>query len=556
LKTTGFTKGIVMQKSLLLAGAAALALMVAGQAGAQELKIGLSAEPSAMDPHFHNLTPNNAITKQFFDTLIEQDEEQKIKPRLATSWKALNDTTWEFKLRTDARFTNGDMVTANDIIYSFCRVPKVENSPSSFVVNTRAITGMKAADPATLVVSTATPYPLLLKEMSTIGILSAKANGAGAVEFDRTDCKNAGTYPKTEAFNSGQAAIGSGPYKLVQYTKGDRIVLERNDAYWGPKPDWQRVTLRSITSAGPRVAALLSGDVDLIDNVPIQDLPRVKANSSFKVVEGLSNRIIYLHFDHVGDAPAGVDGAGGKNPYKDKRVREAISKAIDREAIVARIMGGVAVPAGEMLHSSMDGANANMMAAKPDVEGAKKLLAEAGYPDGFSITLHSPNDRYLNDEKVAQAVAQMLSRIGIQTKVEAVPFATYSPRATKLEFSFMLWGWGSGTGEVSSPLRSLVATFDAAKGNGPSNRGRYSNPKVDELLAAALRTVDDAARANLLAQASEAAILGRGSAALQHQQLGDPRRLQLRAAHRRVDLGDGREADQALIQPGSPDRHR
>jgi peptide/nickel transport system substrate-binding protein len=163
--------------------------------------------------------------------------------------------------------------------------------------------------------------------------------------------------------------------------------------------------------------------------------------------------------------------------------------------------------AGQFLPETFFGTSKTLKVEKFDAAGAKQLLAEAGYPDGFSITLHSPNDRYLNDEKVDQAVAQMLSRIGIQTKVEAVPFATYSPRATKLEFSFMLWGWGSGTGEVSSPLRSLVATFDAAKGNGPSNRGRYSNPKVDELLAAALRTVDDAARANLLAQASEAAIL-------------------------------------------------
>src|SRR5262249_49488946 len=172
--------------------------------------------------------------------------------------------------------------------------------------------------------------------------------------------KGVGAYPKTEAFNSGQAAIGTGPYKLVRFTKGDRIILERNEAYWGKKPAWQRVIFRPITSAGPRVAALLSGDVDLIENVPIQDLARIKANPSYKVVQGLSARVIYVHFDYIDDAPPGVADAGGKNPFRDKRVREAISKAIDREAIVARIMGGVAVAAGELLPSMMFGANKDM----------------------------------------------------------------------------------------------------------------------------------------------------------------------------------------------------
>ncbi len=310
-------------------------------ATAQEVKIGLSAEPSSIDPHFHNLAPNTSMMKHIFDTLLEQDEQQRIKPRLALSWRTLNDSTWEFKLRPGVKFTNGSDFTANDVIYSFCRVPQIENSPSSLAINVRAITGMTAPDPLTLVVNTAQAHPLLPSEMSTIGILSAKANGAGAVTFDRQACKGVGTYPKTEAFNSGEAAIGTGPFKLVRYTKGDRIILERNEGFWGEKPVWQRAIFRPITSAGPRVAALLAGDVDLIENVPIQDLARVKSNPAFKVVEGLSSRVIYLHFDYVDEPVPGVADTGGKNPYRDKRVREAISKAVDRDAIVARIMGGV-----------------------------------------------------------------------------------------------------------------------------------------------------------------------------------------------------------------------
>src|SRR5882757_4464943 len=311
--------------------AAVASLWIAG-AQAQELKIGLSAEPSAMDPHFHNLTPNHSATKHIFDRLLDQNGNQAIQPMLATSWKNLDDTTWEFKLRPGVKFTDGGDLTANDVIYSYCRAPRVENSPSSFAIYSRAVTDMKAPDPLTVIIKTADAHPLLPAELSTVAIISAKANGAGEVTFDRAECKGVGTYPKTEAFNSGQAAIGSGPYKLVRFTKGDRIILERNDNYWGEKPEWKTVIFRPITSAGPRVAALLSGDVDMIESVPIQDLPRVKSNAGFKVVQGLSNRIIYLHFDYIDDNPPGVE-AGGKNPFRDRRVRAAISKAIDRDAI-------------------------------------------------------------------------------------------------------------------------------------------------------------------------------------------------------------------------------
>ena len=473
-----------------------------GAAHAQELKVGLSAEPSAMDPHFHNLGPNNSLTKHIFDRIVNQDENQNIKPGLATSWKTLDDKTWEFKLRSGVKFSDGSDFTANDVMFSYCRAPRVENSPSSFAINTRAIASMKAPDPLTLVITTDKPYPLLPNELSTVAILSAKANGAGQVEFDPKKCKNAGTYPKTEAFNSGQAAIGTGPYKLSRFTKGDRIILERNDAYWEGKPAWERIIFRPITSSAPRVAALLAGDVDLIEGVPIQDIERIKANANLKVAQGLSNRIIYLHFNHLTDAPPGVADAGGKNPFRDKRVREAFSKAIDRDAIVARIMGGVAVPAGELLPNVMFGSNKDMKAAKADVDGAKKLLTEAGYPNGFTLVLGTPNDRYINDGQISQAVAQMLSRVGIKVSLDAMTASQFFAKRNKGEFGFWLAGWGSDTGEMSSPLKALVATPNRDKGMGTTNPGGYSNPKMDALLDQALGTVDDAKRGALLAEAS------------------------------------------------------
>jgi len=473
----------------------------------KELKIGLSAEPSAMDPHFHNLTPNNSLLKHIFDRLTDQDENQLVTPALAVSWRTVNDTTWEFKLRPGVKFSNGADFTANDVIYSVCRAPRVENSPSSFGIHVRAIAGMSAPDPLTLVITTDKPYPLLANELSTIGILSAKANGVGAVTYGRQECKGAGVYPRTEAFNSGEAAIGTGPYRLVRYTKGDRIILERNEAYWGAKPAWWRVIFRPITSAGPRVAALLSGDVDLIENIPIQDLARIKADPGFKVVQALSNRVVYLHFNYIDDVAPGVaDAAANKNPFRDVRVRAAISKAVDRDAIVARIMGGVAVAAAEMLPPTMWGANKDARPAKPDPEGAKKLLAEAGYPNGFALTLATPNDRYVNDALISQAVAQMLTRIGLKVTVDAMTQSQFFARRNRHEFGFWLAGWLADTGEMSSPLKSLIATPSKDKGYGPSNPGAYSNPKVDALIDQALATIDDASRAALLAQASRLAM--------------------------------------------------
>jgi peptide/nickel transport system substrate-binding protein len=369
---------------------------------------------------------------------------------------------------------------------------------------------MSAPDPLTVVMTTDKPYPMLPTEVSTIGILSAKANGAGQVAFDRQECKNAGVYPKTEAFNSGQAAIGTGPFKLVRFTKGDRIVMERNEGYWGAKPAWKQVTFRAISSAGPRVAALLSGDVDLIENVPIQDLQRVESNAGYKVVKGLSNRIIYLHFDYIDDQPPGVD-AGGKNPFRDKRVREAISKAIDRDAIVARIMGGVAQSAAEMLAPVFFGANKDAKPAKPDPEGAKKLLAEAGYPSGFALELGTPNDRYVNDAMIAQAVAQMLTRIGLKVSVNAMTQSQFFAKRNKREFGFWLAGWGSDSGDMSSPLKALLATPSKDAGMGTTNPGGYSNAKMDEALARALTTVDDEGRAALLAEGSRIAMADFGA---------------------------------------------
>ena len=477
----------------------AATLLLAAGASAQDLAeegtltVGLASEATSIDPHFHNLTPNNQIGKQIFDNLINQGARQELLPGLATEWGPTDDPlVWEFKLREGVTFHDGSPFDADDVVCSFERAPNVPNSPSSFELYTKGKTVTKVDD-HTVHISSEEPYPLMANDVSTISIVS-----------DETGCD-----ATTEAFNSGEAAFGTGPWKFVEYVPGDRIVLERNDDYWGDVPAFERAVLKPIKSGPARVAALLAGDVDMINDVPTTDLARLEENEDVVIEGGPSNRVIYLHMDQFReDSPhvSGKDGSRIANPLLDERVRRAISMAISREAIRDRVMEGQSVPAGQLLPEGFFGVSPNLSPVEYDPEGAKALLAEAGYPDGFKMTLHGPNDRYINDAKNLEAIAQMLNRVGIEASVETLPRSVFFSRASTggegetPEFSLILAGWGAGSGEASSPLRSLIRT------GGASNRGRHSDPEIDAVIDEALRTVDDAARQDLLAKATEMAI--------------------------------------------------
>jgi len=475
-------------------GALVATVLLAGAAAAEEIRVGLALEPSSIDPHYHNLGPNNAFAMHVFDTLVAQDENQQLVPGLAESWEPIDDTTWEFKLREDVQFHDGTPFNADDVIFTFERAPEVPNSPSSFALYTKG-KSLTKVDDHTIHISTAEPYPLMPNDVSTIFIIS-KESAEGATTGD---------------YNSGEAAIGTGPYRFVEWVPGDRIVIEKDPNYWGEEPQFDRVTFRPISSPPARVAALLAGDVDMIDQVPTPDIERLQQEPDINVAQGVSNRLIYLHMDQFREDSPYMTGVE-KNPLLDGDVRKAISLGINREAIVESVMEGVAIPAGQLLPEGFFGRSPNLEPDPYDPERAQEMLAAAGYPDGFGLTLHSPNDRYINDAEIAQAIGQLLTRIGIQTQVETLPQNVYFSRASTggpdstPEFSFILVGWGSGTGEASSPLKSLLATFDREAGMGASNRGRYSNPEVDRLIQEALATVDDTAREKLLATATDLAI--------------------------------------------------
>ena len=491
-----------MRKCLLAASAM---VMIGLSAQAQTLRIAVGGAFTSMDPHYHTLTPNNAMNKHVFDRLVDTDENFRLRPGLAESWQPVSETVWEFKLRRGVTWHDGTPFTAEDVVATFARVPRVRNSPGSFVIYTRSVQRLEVVDDHTVRMHTATPYPLMPNLMSGLPVISRKL--AGDVD--------------TAEFNNGKAAIGTGPYRLVSYSPGSQAVFERNPAWHGAAQPWARVDYRVIANDGSRIAAVRAGDVDVIDAVPTRDVDTLKANPDLAIASQPALRNIYLYLDHARDEPPGISGPNGeklaRSPLRDNRVREALSIAINRPGIVRQVMSGYATPSGQFLAAGVMGHDPQIQAPGLDFTRAQALLKEAGYPNGFRIVLAGPNNRYVNDEQVLQAVAQMWSRIGVRADVQAMPSNVYFARSAKNEFPIGLSGWGTGSGEPDSPMVALIATTDATKGRGTSNRSQYSNAEFDGLLDKALETIDPAAREEYYRQATRVAMHDHAIIPLHHQ---------------------------------------
>ena len=471
----------------------ALAFSSMAPALAEDLTVGLSSPITSLDPHFANNSPNKAVARHFFQALLQFDEKLEVAPALATAWRRVGDTTWEFQLRPNVQFSDGSPFTANDVVASFERAPNVPNSPASLALFTRSIKQVSVIDPLKVRIETKYPDPLLPMMLPEILIIPAASKSAS-----------------TNEFNTGKAMIGSGPFIFGAHLPGDRIIMKRNDKYWGKPADWEKVTLRFISNEGGRVAALLSGDVDLIENVPPDLIAKVKQSGAFHVVQSRPALPVYLGLDMGRDVTPFVTGnnpaPGAKaNPLLDKRVRQALSYAIDRKAISERIMSGTTAPAGQMLVTGLFGTSGKLAPMPYDPKKAKALLTEAGFPNGLTLTLHGPNDRLANDSRVIQAIAQMWTRAGIVTKVEVMPWNVYFSKTTRREFSIYMMSSGA-VSEMATALNSVAVTHDLPNGRGVNNRGRYSNPQVDDLVNTAFLTLDDAKRKDLLARASEIAM--------------------------------------------------
>jgi len=470
---------VALAATLSMLSAASAANAQAKPAG--ELKVALSYDPSSLDPHFASTAGNVTVSSHFFDCLVHIDPSGKYVPGLAVSWKAIEPTLWEIKLRTGVKFHDGSAFTADDVAFSLERPAKIVNSPGPFTSYTKSIVGIRVVDAHTLRLKTAEPYGPLPGDLASIFIVS----------------KQAAANATTEDFNSGKALVGTGPYVLSAYKRGEGVTMTRNADYWGDKSAWDKVSMRFVPADPARVAALLAGDVDMIEGVPPADMPRLKTDSRLKVQQRTTWRTLFLHLNHGAADSAAVFtnrlGAPlGKNPLKDIRVRQALSKGLNREALVQTALEGFATPAAQIVAPGIVGFNPALKVDAYDVEGAKKLLAEAGYPDGFGITLAVPNNRYIADDQIGQTVGQLWGRIGVRVKLEAMPMSTYVPKMKNGEFGAALLGWGTMGADFG--LRSLLGTPDPAKGWGTWNWGKYSNPRVDELVHASLQSTDPAGR--------------------------------------------------------------
>ena len=465
---------------------AALALFMPALAGAVTLNVGAASGVNSLDPHFHNETPTNSANYNIFDGLVNFDEELNPFPVLAESWKTLNDTTWEFKLRRGVKFHNGNDFKADDVVWSFMRARTGEKS--GFKAAMSAIKTVAKVDYYTVRVITNKPFPVLLRKLSYLRIMDKEYAS------------------KLSDEELGLKPVGTGPYKLEKWVRGQSLTLAANSDYFRGKPKIDRVVMRPLSNDSARVAAILSSGVHIINRVPVRDVERIKRQKGVRFHMRPGLRLIYLQFDQAREKSPYISGVA-KNPFQDVRVRKAFYYGINQDEIVKYIMGGFAEAAGQYYPSAVAGYDPSVKRPAYDPDKARALLKEAGYADGFEVVLDSPNDRYINDEKIAQAVAASLAKIGITVEVNAIPKASFFPKANDTDSSFNLIGWACSDGDGSSFLDANVHTYDQEAGYGRYNGGRYSNPKVDALIEESAGILDAAKREKVLQEVPHIALL-------------------------------------------------
>ena len=494
------------RRTLPALAAAALLVRPARAADPKVLNVATGGAFTSIDPHYHRLTPNNVIRDHLFSTLVTADGQFKPQPDLATSWTALDDRTWEFKLRQGVTFSDGTPFTADDVVFTFGRIPTVVNSPASFNSAVKPVQRLEVLDPHTIRMHTTQPEPLLPVLLTGVAIVSRK-HGEGAVTAD---------------YNSGKAAIGTGPFTLESVLLGDKVVFKRNESYYGDKPYWDTVNYRLIANGASRTAALQSGDVDIIDQVSTRDVAVLKQNPKLTLLSPPGQRLIYLYVDTGRPQTPFAMGNDGKplakNPLAELKVRQALSHAINREGIKTQIMDGYAAPTGQLMPEGAIGYTPDLKPDRYDTALAKKLLAEAGYPQGFQLTLHGPNDRYVNDRAIVEAIAQMWTRAGVKTTVNTMPASMFFSEGARDVFSIDLTGWASDTGEASSSLVQMIASVDPAKGRGAMPKpSHFGDPAIDKVVEASLATFDEAEREKLYLQAIKMGMAEQAIIPLHHQ---------------------------------------
>jgi peptide/nickel transport system substrate-binding protein len=478
--------------SVLLAGALlAIGAAVVPVAQAQTFKFANQGDALSMDPHSLNESFQLAFTGNIYEPLIGRGKKLELVPALATDWKQTSPTTWRFNLRKNVRFHDGTPFTADDVIFSYVRAQDAGSDVKTYVGSIKEI---RKVDDHTVDMITSEPFPILPDVVTNWYIMSKKwceENRATQPVDKRKGVENTASFK----------ANGTGPYRLRSREPSIRTTLQRNPSYWGKiEGNVQEVVFTPIGNPSTRVAALLSGEIDMMEPVPVQDIARISANPNLKVLQGPELRTIFLGMDQSRNELL-FSNVKGKNPFKDKRVRQAFYQAIDVNAIQKSVMRGASAPTGLMIAPGITGFPAELNKRLPyDVEAAKKLMAEAGYPQGFEVGMNCPNDRYVNDESICKAVAAMLDRINVKVNLSAETKGTYFPKILSRNTSFYMLGWTPGSYDSHNPLFALMAT-PGAGGQGQFNLGSYSNARVDELTKAVAVETDVKKRNAMIAEA-------------------------------------------------------
>ncbi len=474
-------------KPTLLAAALALAC---GFAQAATLRVADQGDALSMDPHSLNESLQLSFDGNMYEPLVERGKKMELVPALATKWTQTTPTVWRFELRKGVKFHDGTPFTADDVIFSFKRAASDGSDMKGY---TNPIKQVRKVDDFTVDIETNAPYPILPDTLTTLGMMSQKWSVENKAENPVDRRKG---IENTASFK----ANGTGPYRLKERQPDVRTVLVRNAQWWGKMDgNVDEVIFTPISNAATRVAALLSGDVDVMEPVPLQDVDRLKSGG-FQVLQGPELRTIFLGMDQSRDELQ-FSSVKGKNPFKDVRVRKAFYQAIDIETIKDKVMRGASSPTNEMVAPAVRGFQSDLNKRTPyDPDAAKKLLAEAGYSDGFQVTMNCPNDRYVNDAAICQAIAANLARVGIKINLLAEPKATYFPKILRRDTSFYLLGWTPSTVDSHDTMVNIMAT-PTGKGQGQFNLGSYSNPKFDELALKVQSEIDDKKRNAMIHEA-------------------------------------------------------
>jgi peptide/nickel transport system substrate-binding protein len=455
------------------------AALVTLPAAAKTLRWASQGDPQTADPYSQNEGLTNMFSQSVHDTLVMRDNALRLVPGLAVSWQQVNATTWRFSLRQGVKFHDGSPFTADDVVFSYERAQHPNSQLRQYAV---PVGKPRRVDDYTVEFVQDKPNPITLEHATTIYIMSKAWSEKNKVERP-LDFKG-----KEETYAS-RNANGTGAWILASREPGVKTVLKRNPDWWGVREgrapgNVTDVVYTQVSADATRTAALLSGQIDFVLDPPPQDLSRLEANKDTKVVRGQENRIVFFGFDQRRDELL-YSNVKGRNPFKDVRVRQAVYQAIDIDALRTRTMRGSAQPTGGMTPSILPSSPEIEQRLPHDPAKAKQLLADAGYPSGFEVTLDCPNNRYVNDEEICIAVAAMLTRVGIQTKVTAMPRATYFPKLEKHDTSFFMLGWGGAITDAQTTLSPVLRSPDEKTGNGSFNYGRYANAKLDALIDAA-----------------------------------------------------------------------